>query len=194
MALGASFVAIVVVCCIVGVGVVGAIAALTATPSIASKYKTRASRHETSESKPSARSRRKRHSHLEPKSPTESVDTTPLLRNYIIVNDPQNQRSNQTLHCVIIASYGDTPPTGAVAKKASKFLPGVSEDVKNVQKLITNSINKDIHSVSQAFYREQRCLEGCKEDIRQHMHNIMLTYQDTSHGRKDFFIVKFSGY
>ena len=85
------------------------------------------------------------------------------------------------LDCLIITSYGDSPPPGVAEKQKSTFLKGVGKDSDIMQNLIYQDDHKVSAKVMLVCHFKQETVEACKEEIKQKMDNIKLKSQK---GRK----------
>lgn len=159
------------------------------------------SHHESSQSTPSSKlpkhtqvsSVRSRQRNLSSKNPSlertkhmqvtsvrdrhSSLLTQGVTKRHSQVLDPETAPN---LDCIVIPSFGDSPPRGAVAKKRTDFLPGVATDLNTVQQLIEQDTRKKLSYVRQGYHDHQT--GTCKELIENKMEGMKL--EKSQNGRK----------
>ena len=81
------------------------------------------------------------------------------------------------LDCIIITSFGDSPPSDVVKKKKSSFLAGVGKDSDIIQNLIYDDHHKVTAKVMLSCHFKQETPETCKKAIKQKMESIKLEKQ-----------------
>ena len=85
------------------------------------------------------------------------------------------------LECIIIPSFGKSPPDNvAVLKASSDFLAGVGDDLETIQSLIVDDNDKELSRVELMCHFKQIKKIEFEAKIKSRMEDIKLTRQYTS--------------
>lgn len=93
-------------------------------------------------------------------------------KNYTVVEDGDRPK----LECIIIISFGKSPPNNVAVKKASgDFLEGVGEDMEIMQSLIRRDNDKELSKVVLECHFKQTKIKDFEAEVQRRMVDIKLT-------------------